>query len=592
MPNLGFFDGTAWLRFTIENDEDTPLQLFLQSGQGVLDHVILYELSTEGYLEKLGGKRFEWDKLDYPSNFPTFSLNLPPGEKKSYVISQKSFHNSNLSFTLFKSDPFIKNTKEVNLYLGLYMGVVLIMILYNFVIFTFTRDSTFIYYIASMIFLHLLTYLSLFGLDHEYLFQGNTWWARRSVQIFQGCSVISTALFVMHFLHCYEKWPRIRLQLLAIMGIGCVCLMTGLFTLNISVNVFIPLTVSACIGWLITLVAYLAYKRERAAIFFIVAWMPLLVLSSIHIFESVGLIPISKMTLYSLLFAAGFECVTLAIALADRINIMRNEQHQLLSNFNKNLEDEIKVRTQTIAKQQLSLASAQTLASIGTMAGGMAHEMNNPLTIIKMCSETIAQKLNGPFLPKDQILNYNNKIIDAVGRIADIVGSLQTLSKNTDRSESIESLEKTIGLALLVTRQQQAESFVKVMVLCQEGITINCNKSKIVIAFSNLIKNAIEAASAESEKWVKIGAQMYDNETVEIMFTDSGKGIDKEILDKIFLPFFTTKDVNQGKGLGLSLAERIFKAHSGSILYDRSMVPPCFVVRLPANLSVKQKKSA
>lgn len=121
---------------------------------------------------------------------------------------------------------------------------------------------------------------------------------------------------------------------------------------------------------------------------------------------------------------------------------------------------------------------------------------------------------------------------------------------------------------------------VKFTVEIPEDFTFECQAQQLTQVLLNLLNNSFYAIQDSSNKWIHIDAHC-DGETVEIAVTDSGLGIAKDIRDKIMQPFFTTKEIGQGTGLGLSTAQGIIKTHHGRFFYNETSKNTQFVIQLP-----------
>ena len=233
-------------------------------------------------------------------------------------------------------------------------------------------------------------------------------------------------------------------------------------------------------------------------------------------------------------------------------------------------------------EQQKKLAQHHTkLASIGELAAGVGHEINNPLAIAKGLLESLNKKLpaNDP-----ATINTFSKVDNALERIASIVKGLRTFSRidddDADHFDVIEILEESIALVDDIYR-------IEGITLCNNSylnnntIGINGSRGKLQQTFMNLLCNAKDAVKGSTEKIISIDTELHNTE-LKIIITDSGCGIPNNIIDHIFDPFFTTKDVNEGTGIGLSLVYNFVKELGGTVSVNRNLKNgTSFVVELP-----------
>lgn len=248
--------------------------------------------------------------------------------------------------------------------------------------------------------------------------------------------------------------------------------------------------------------------------------------------------------------------------------------------------------TQELAQAQTMLLASAKMASLGEMAGGVAHEINNPLAIIyskveAMHSELIEQKLDYSKLQLDLAL-----IKKTVGRIAKIVKSLRSFSRNSNGDPTeVVSLEALITDTMTLCRERFRNGNCELLMTCTATTKLTCRPTEVSQILVNLLNNSFEAISSLGEKWVKIDATQVGGMTT-IKVTDSGHGIEPQVVEKMMEPFFTTKDIGFGTGLGLSLSKGIAEAHGGKLSYSIVDGHTCFTLEIPTLGVSAQFKSA
>jgi signal transduction histidine kinase/HAMP domain-containing protein len=230
--------------------------------------------------------------------------------------------------------------------------------------------------------------------------------------------------------------------------------------------------------------------------------------------------------------------------------------------------------------RQETLYMTDRLASIGEMASGIAHELNNPLTSIIGLSEIIAME-NVPDTVKEDM----NIIKSESQRAADIVKNLLSFGrKNTSQKQPM-AVNKIIQDVLRLRSYEHGVNNIKVIKeLATDLPDIMADPSQIQQVIINLVLNAEQAMiSAHDKGTITIRTQKVDN-LVRITFSDDGPGIEPENLRHIFDPFFTTKETGKGTGLGLSISYGIVNEHNGKIYASSEPGKGAtFVVELPLN---------
>lgn len=203
------------------------------------------------------------------------------------------------------------------------------------------------------------------------------------------------------------------------------------------------------------------------------------------------------------------------------------------------------------------------LVSIGELASGVAHEINNPLTIASGYIMALKNKF-GDAIPEEAKLRLL-KIENALNRIAIIVRNLKNLSRNEVGKSRIFSLSESLNDTVAFVHEIYEKAEIELKVNISTGVFLDGRPGEIQQVVLNLLSNAKDALEkAEQKKMIKLSLLENGDETI-IQVEDNGIGIPEEIRKNIFDPFFTTKEVNKGTGIGLSISHSIIRDHHGSI---------------------------
>jgi signal transduction histidine kinase len=266
-----------------------------------------------------------------------------------------------------------------------------------------------------------------------------------------------------------------------------------------------------------------------------------------------------------------------------------NEMSEIIQKHTESLENEVQERIKELKHAQAQLMHSNKLASLGEMATGIAHEINQPLSIIKFISQSIVFKSEEGIRPKlDMNVHYDLlKIEMQVERIKGIIDHLRVFARKSENLNiEIFDLKTALEETFMFVEQQFKNIGIKIeMILPMDKILVKADKLQIEQVFLNLITNAKDAMSkinGAEEKKIIIETKICDNDIIEIRFSDTGVGIPEDIRDKIFEPFFTTKDIGQGTGLGLSISYGIIKEAGGEINFEvNEGAGTTFIIKLP-----------
>jgi PAS domain S-box-containing protein len=218
---------------------------------------------------------------------------------------------------------------------------------------------------------------------------------------------------------------------------------------------------------------------------------------------------------------------------------------------------------------EVQLRQSQKLESIGTLASGVAHEVNNPLMGMINYAELIKHRSTDAA----QVSQYAEEIIGEGNRIATIVRNLLAFSRQDDAQHSLARISDIVNASLSLLRSSLRKEQIALTVDLPEDLPeIRCQNQQIQQVLINLISNSRAALverypSYDDNKILAIRAHVHadGNQWLRVTVEDRGTGIPEELLDRIFDPFFTSKTRDQGTGLGLSVSHGIIKDHHGRI---------------------------
>jgi signal transduction histidine kinase len=227
-------------------------------------------------------------------------------------------------------------------------------------------------------------------------------------------------------------------------------------------------------------------------------------------------------------------------------------------------------------------SNTQKIESISKMVDRIAHEINNPLMIIQGCSDIVKKSFDRNTLDPQKLEKYNHRLNSNITRMSHIISSLKSFS-NDDNQDSyqISSIQFLADEALQICRSEFDLSGIEIKVMFPENeIQIYAKRSELIDALYNLIKNAIQAIEQSPEKWIKIEASQ-QQEKAFITFTDAGLGISENVVERILEPFFTTRPVGGGLGLGLTYSQGVITRHKGKIFYNSMAKNTQFIIEIP-----------
>jgi signal transduction histidine kinase len=287
----------------------------------------------------------------------------------------------------------------------------------------------------------------------------------------------------------------------------------------------------------------------------------------------VDLLQVTKIYLPWLAFLFGLSFTFLMTALVRTAQVARMQAFEL-KRANENLKNEIKDRTlaeDVKQKLEVALLQGQKLQAMGTLAGGIAHDFNNILYAIIGYTEMARDDVG----KETQVYKNLGKILDATHRGQDLIARILAFSRRQHHHFDTINLKNTIEAALSLLRPTIPASVI--IDFKPINAVIQGNQTQIHQVLVNIINNAVDAMDGEGDIHINMSRVLADDallkqfpDTVKqdyckIEIIDTGHGMDQATIERIFEPFYTTKEVGKGTGLGLSIVHSIIKEHQGEI---------------------------
>lgn len=238
-------------------------------------------------------------------------------------------------------------------------------------------------------------------------------------------------------------------------------------------------------------------------------------------------------------------------------------------------------RSRRSAEQHL--VEVSRLASLGVMAGGVAHEINNPLMIAIGFGNQLVELARTGELESQEVERLAQHVVTSTERVAAIVQGLRTYSRDSAHEDMAPvALAQVVEDTLVLCKERFRGAGIDLRVApVPSGFEVLGRRTQISQVLHNVLNNAFDAVQGVEERWVSL--EFLASQDVHVIrVVDSGPGIKPEYRDQIFVPFYTTKDIGKGIGLGLSVSASIMAEHGGEIGFDARAARTTFFMRFPA----------
>lgn len=612
----------VWFRFSASN-ASASARLFLNIAYSNLSKVSLYKIDSSGapvLIDEQGNAvKIGADQLSSPNII--FNLQLPPAASGQFLLHVYSIHPIIVPARILTTDSLYADINLQNIITSLYLGVLIVMFLYNLFLFFATKDRSYVYYVFYILFLA-LAQTTFTGYEYRFIWPSHPEFNKYAVVVTSILSSTGGLLFSMHFLRTSQYAPRVHRWLQFLVLIYMVGLVSCfLSNLNISYTI---LNFNGLLGVISVLSTsfYMAKKNFRPAYFYLTAWLFFLITFIILILRNLAVLPYNNFTTYIIYVGSAMEIALLSIALADKINVLRAESlkrlqanEKLIRDQNVVLEQKVKERTEALESSntnlstalqdlqdtQIQLVEAEKMASLGQLTAGIAHEINNPINFVKsnikpleldikdlievidayeILHTTSEADMQGKLLQidklkkqidvsfvKDEIKNLVKGIHDGAERTAEIVMGLRNFSRLDESEVKIVDIHDGIDSTLVILKNAVPDN-ISIIKHFNAKAEIECFPGKLNQVFMNILSNGVQAIKEkeiQGEESITITTRDLGEDKIEIVIKDTGVGMTDDVRQKIFDPFFTTKDVGEGTGLGLSIVYKIIQKHEGKI---------------------------
>jgi len=535
VPNYGFSDSIYWIRFAINNKDLENEKWLLVLSYPHLDKIELF-LKEQNGLKKIetAGDIYPFHKRKIKHRDFIFELNADYGKDKVYYMRFSGECAKQFPLSIWSYNSFITDLGIEKFGLGIYYGIMLVMIFYNLFIFASVRDKSYLFYVIY-IFVYMLVQMSYNGLAFRYVWPEYPQWHSISLPFLIGASVFFMALFSKSFLNLKNFLPVFNYLLITIMGFSCGIILLSLLGSYIwSIKLAMVLMVLAAVTIMVSAVLCLK-KGYRPARFFLTAWVAFLLGMILIALKTLGLLPSAFVTNYGIQIGSALEVTLLSLALADRINLLEQEK-----------------------------LDSQKMASLGNMASSIVHDLKNPLGIIKGYTEMAGDDS----FEEDERIEFLDTVNREVDRLNDMVYDILDYSKG-DIHLNIQqvNVEKYLMEINRYIEPYFTDKKIELKFHIIDKVVINIDPDRFRRVIYNIANNAADAMVKANTENASLDIEFLRGEDCSIInFIDNGPGIPKEIQDNLFIPF-VSHGKNHGTGLGMAIVKNIVESHNGIISF-------------------------
>jgi signal transduction histidine kinase len=560
---FGFTSSVFWARFTLRYRESRDIDLLLEHYSTNINSILLFSPEGGGWKTLEIGNRKPFNERPIKYRTLVFPLALHGQSEETFFLRFESDGSMNLGADLWGRDAFQQKIYDEAVLLWMFYGIMLIMIVYNLFILVSVRDITYLYLILQIAFMT-LNMMSIQGVSFQYLWPGNAWWASVSTPIFMGASNFAQAQFTRHFIRTMDQkhavlkftdkaliaqaWSSLIMILLP--------LVQGSYHVSIIAATVLIATNSAFTSTMMVIILFIPGSWSRRIKFYLAAFGGFLAGAIMLMLKTYAMLPENILTNYGLQIGIVFEVAILSFALADTINVMRNE----LVDLNAHLEEKIRDRTEELKstnEKLLEMDKAKT-----NLFTNISHEIKTPLTLISNYMDQHIGKYGAGY--EIGVVKRNiDKLLSDMVNFFDVL----KLERGIDLYDhgAIADLSDILKGRIELFGSMAYGKGITMSSDIDDGLFIEADPVAIERMINNMLENAVRYNKEGGLIHVSL---KHGNGDIQLLVKDSGIGIDEAQLPHIFEPYFQINHQKrniQGIGMGLSIVKRIADSLQASI---------------------------
>ena len=562
--NAGYSRSVFWLKVNLRYQPklpETQRTWLLELAYPPLDHLDLYLPDSTGNYRLAGrtGDALAFSSREIRQNNYLFKVDFTPGETKTVYLRLQSEGSIQAPLTLWSSTAYLEQ-QPLRLYvLGLIYGVLLGMLVYNLFIYLSVRDTSYLYYIFYIASFGLYQ-LSVNGAAVEYFWPNNPWWANAATPFMIGSAALFGSLFARSFLHTAQHSRWINRLLLALVACGAVVMLLSLMT-----SYALALRLATGLALVFTVTIFVAaikawYCGQRVARYFIIAWSAFLLGGVVNTLMVLGYLPNVFLTMYASQIGSAIEVALLSLALADRINAMREQQAQILYDASQKLE---------VLNQQLARSNRLKDEFLATLTHELRTPMNGVIGSLELM-QTVPLD--------DDLANYQQTAAGSARDMMRMVNGILTLTELQAGRLSAQPKVFSLRGVLDTLRQQFSASAQSKGLAFSIDVAddlpdrLRGDADKLSQCLDCLLDNAFKFTHEGVVRLRVVGVPLSDG-AVRLSFIVTDTGIGFAFLDEatLYQRFFqldgsTTREYG-GLGIGLAICRQLIELLGGRLTH-------------------------
>jgi serine phosphatase RsbU (regulator of sigma subunit) len=353
VPNFSATNASYWYRWTIQNTSNINLDLIVKCRYPLLDSVDLYYMDSNKLVHKKSGRKVKESEKEIQFRGSAFSISIPPSTNKEFLIRVNTDSTMSVPLNLYSLHEYNKSTNLDQILQGVYFGVILVMLVFNFFMFVSLKDISYFYYIVYLFFSSFIFQVYFNGYSHIYFFPEYPNWVISSHNFFYLLTIISVFPFFRSLLNLRQLKPK--LNIIANFIFSILLLLIPLYpfisysTMNQIIDIFVVITMI----YLTYTTFNLVTQKYTPAYYFLAGFVMVMIGGLITMLKYNGFLPSNYLTENSFQISQGLEVVMMSFALADRIRLMQNQNRLIREKSAQDREKILSFHSEMIIAKEL-----------------------------------------------------------------------------------------------------------------------------------------------------------------------------------------------------------------------------------------------
>ena len=545
---FGFSSSVFWAGFQVKNSLPETSNLVIEAAYPLIDKLVLYEETPQGYVEHVLGDSFAYNQRRFKTRAFMFKVLIPSGETRQYYLSIQSTSSLSVPVHLFTDHAYFEYLHDHQTYVGIFYGICFGLLAYNLFLYFAIREQSYIYYVGFVV-MNAYVASCFDGYNYRF-FPDSTYWQSIAIYMSICITIVFAAQFTRIYLCARDSLPVLNKLLIASCVIAAVEAVVMAVYPNRILSALILLNIAITIIFILVSAGLRVRQGYGPAKLFLLAWLIVLSPVFVGVLNALKILSLHEWTPYFHKIGVAGEMIVLSLALANRINVLKASEQE--------------------AKERAHQAKAENKAKSEFLAK-MSHEIRTPMNGVLGMAELLKET---PLKPNQ--VHYVRTIYNSGQALLGIINDILDYSKIESGKLDIEfiefNLEDLIDECVSVFALRSSDQKVPLISLLDPEVPkmVYGDPTRLRQVIINLLGNAFKFTE---EGEVRLNARLVElfDDKMQIRFeiSDTGIGISKEAQSRLFESFSqadssTTRKYG-GTGLGLAICKQLAELMGGEI---------------------------